>query len=177
MVEPALVNFREVNCDVLGTPTQASVCEMPSYSGDMLSFDSKYRVGGKGGGVAGVKGGVSPKGAKGGGTSAGMASLNRTIPAPISPERTVEAQTLAKTAFDVLGCDGVARVDFLLDQNDKLYFNEINTVPGSLAYYLWEASGVRFDQLVTKLVDGALARHESRRRTQFSMDANLLGAA
>jgi D-alanine-D-alanine ligase len=146
---------------------------MPSYSGDMLSFDSKYRVGGKGGSK-----GLSPKGAtKGGGSSAGMASLNRTIPAPISAERTAEAQTLAKAAFDALGCDGVARVDFLLDQNDKLFFNEINTVPGSLAYYLWEASGVRFDQLVTKLVDGALARHESRRRTQFSMDANLLGAA
>jgi D-alanine-D-alanine ligase len=171
LVEPALVNFREVNCAVLGPPAQASVCEMPSYSGDMLSFDSKYRVGGKGGSK-----GLSPKGAKGGGTSAGMASLNRTIPAPISPERTAEAQAMAVAAFEALGCEGVARVDFLLDQNDKLYFNEINTVPGSLAYYLWEASGLRFDQLVGKLVDSALARHESRRKTQFSMDANLLGA-
>jgi len=171
LVEPALVNFREVNCAVLGPPTQTSVCEMPSYSGDMLSFDSKYRPGGKGGAK-----GLAPKGAKSAIASAGMASLNRTIPAPISPELTAEAQKLAATAFEALGAEGVARVDFLLDENNKLFFNEINTVPGSLAYYLWEASGMRFDQLVTRLVDSALARHEIRRRTQFSMEANLLGA-
>ncbi len=171
MVEPALVNFREVNCAVLGAPSQASVCEMPSYSGDFLSFDSKYRAGGKNGAK-----GFSPKGSKAGMAAAGMASLNRTIPAPISPEKTAEAQRLAIAAFEAVGAEGVARVDFLLTEDNKLYFNEINTVPGSLAYYLWEASGLRFDQLVTRLVEGALARHDGRRRTQYSMEANLLGA-
>jgi D-alanine-D-alanine ligase len=120
--------------------------------------------------------GIAPKGAKSGMARAGMASLNRTIPAPISPEKTAEAQRLAIAAFEAVGAEGVARVDFLLDQNNNLLFNEINTVPGSLAYYLWEASGMRFDQLVTRLVESALTRQESRRRTQFSMEANLLGA-
>jgi D-alanine-D-alanine ligase len=173
LVEQALVDFREVNCAVLGPPSHASVCEMPHYLGALLSFDSKYRVGGKG--ASKGNGALPPKGeaVKG---SAGMASLNRTIPAPISAEMTAEAQRLAIAAFEAIGAEGVARVDFLIDSSDKLYFNEINTVPGSLAYYLWEASGMRFDQLVTKLVDGAIARHETRRKTQFSMDANLLKA-
>ena len=60
LVEPALVRFREVNCSVLGPPARASVCEMPNYKGDLLSFDSKYRVGGKGGGkgAAAARGGA-----------------------------------------------------------------------------------------------------------------------
>jgi D-alanine-D-alanine ligase len=175
LVEPALVSFREVNCSVLGPPTQASVCEMPSYAGELLSFDSKYRAGGSGKGGA-KRGGSKGAGAKGM-AQGGMASLNRTIPAPISPELTAQAQQLAMRGFEAIGAEGVARVDFLLDSASRLYFNEINTVPGSLAYYLWESSGLRFDQLVTRLVESGLERHASRRQTQYSMDANLLGGA
>ena len=84
----------------------------------------------------------------------------------------------AKKLFDMVGARHVSRVDFLLDDNTgQLYFNEMNTMPGSLAYYLWEASGLGFDQLVTKLVEGALKRSESRRGTQFAMDVNLLHPA
>ncbi|MEP7367745.1 MAG: D-alanine--D-alanine ligase, partial [Acidobacteriota bacterium] len=80
--------------------------------------------------------------------------------------------------FQAIGGEGIARIDFLLDDRDgSLYFNEINTMPGSLAYYLWEASGVGFDQLVTRLVEGALRRAEARRATQFAMDVNLLHPA
>jgi D-alanine-D-alanine ligase len=168
LVERALVNFKEVNCSVLGPPPRASVCEMPNYTGDLLSFDSKYRVGGKKG--------MSLKGTKGM-SAAGMASLNRTIPAPISPEQTAQVQKLAVESFEAIGAEGVARIDFLIDaESGAIYFNEINTVPGSLAFYLWEASGVPFDRLVAHLVESAVARHEIRRRTQFSMDANLLTA-
>jgi D-alanine-D-alanine ligase len=168
LVERALVNFKEVNCSVMGPPLRASVCEMPNYTGDLLSFDSKYRVGGKKG--------MSLKGTKGM-SAAGMASLNRTIPAPISPEQTAAVQKLAVDSFEAIGAEGVARIDFLLDaESGGIYFNEINTVPGSLAFYLWEASGVPFDRLVAFLVESAIARHHTRRRTQFTMDANLLTA-
>ena len=182
LVEPALTHFREVNCSVTGPPYEASTCEMPHYKGELLSFESKYSSGGKSGKLAGGKmsaaGGSKGAGAKLGISGAGMASLNRTIPAPITDEQTAEAKRLAVAAFQAIGGEGIARVDFLLDDRDgRLYFNEINTMPGSLAYYLWEASGVGFDQLVTRLVEGGLRRSEARRATQFAMDVNLLHPA
>jgi len=182
LVEPALTDFREVNCSVTGPPYAASVCEMPHYKGELLSFESKYSAGGKSGKLAGGKmssrGFGKAIGSKAGISPEGMASLNRTIPAPITAEQTAETQRLAIAAFESIGGEGIARVDFLLDDRDgRVYFNEINTMPGSLAYYLWEATGVGFDQLVTRLVEGALRRSETRRSTQFAMDVNLLHPA
>jgi D-alanine-D-alanine ligase len=169
LIEPALVNFKEVNTAVMGPPYRASVCEMPTFDGELLSFDAKYRSGTKKG--AGVKRG-------GGGLSkSGMASLNRVIPAPIPDDLARRVQDLAIAAFQAIGAHGTARVDFLLEGDGQtLWLNEINTMPGSLAFYLWEASGVPFDKLVGLLVDSALERHRQRSATQFSMDANLLQA-
>jgi len=84
-------------------------------------------------------------------------------------------QSMAMQAFEVIGAAGVARVDFLYEPDaDALYVNEVNTVPGSLAFYLWEATGVPFDVLVTELVRIATARHQARSATQVVFDANLL---
>lgn len=164
LVERALVNFFEVNCAVLGPPEQVSVCEQPCTSEAVLSFDAKYKRGGKG--------------AKAGGTKAGMASLERLVPAPIAAELTSRIQELAIKAFRVIGAAGVARVDFLFEVDAAhLYLNEINTMPGSLAFYLWETSGVPFDELVTRVVNIALAQHHVRSATQFAFAANLLQKA
>src|SRR5256712_2791418 len=134
LVERALVNFIEINCSVIGPPEQASVCEQPYTNDAVLSFDAKYKQGTKGG--------------QAGGTKAGMASLGRIVPAPISAELTSRIQELSIKAFCAIGATGVARVDFLLEKNGgNLYLNEINTMPGSLAFYLWEASGISFDDL------------------------------
>jgi D-alanine-D-alanine ligase len=161
LVERALVNFIEINCSVIGPPGQASVCEQPYTNEAILSFDAKYKQG--------MKGGVS------GGTKAGMASLGRVVPAPISAELTLRIQELSIKSFCSIGAAGVARIDFLLEMGEEhLYLNEINTMPGSLAFYLWEATGVPFDDLVTRVVNIALDRHQSRRATQFSFEANLL---
>ena len=161
LVEPALTDFFEVNCAVLGPPERASVCEQPHTSEALLSFDAKYKQGGKG--------------AKAGGAKGGMASLGRTIPAPIAPALTARIQELAIKAFQVIGAAGVARIDFLIDRaREQVYFNEINTLPGSLAFYLWEASGIAFDELVTRVVEIALEQHRMRRATQFTFEANLL---
>jgi D-alanine-D-alanine ligase len=104
-----------------------------------------------------------------------MASLGRTIPAPISAELTARVQDLAVQAFHVLGAAGVARIDFLFEgEREALYLNEINTMPGSLAFYLWEASGIPFDELVRKVIRVALDQHRIRSTTEFMFAANLL---
>ena len=170
LVERALVDFKEVNCSVIGPPYRASVCEMPRLEGELLSFDAKYRAGGKG-----FKGGAKMAAGAGGKLSkGGMASLNRQIPAPISDALSAQLQDQAILAFRAIGGAGIARVDFLLDSGGRAYVNEINTMPGSLSFYLWEASGLPFDKLVRLLVDEALERHKSKSQTQYSLDVNLL---
>lgn len=162
LVERALSDFFEVNCSVVGPPDEVSVCEQPTTGATLLSFDEKYRRGAR-----------ASKGA----AAAGMASLGRVVPAPIPDELTRLVQRLAITVFNGIGASGVARVDFLYDRAaSRLYFNEINTIPGSLAFYLWEATGVPFDQLVSRLVDTALRRSRRRQETVFTFEANLLRA-
>jgi D-alanine-D-alanine ligase len=171
LVEKALVDFKEVNCSVIGPPYRASICEMPKLEGELLSFDAKYRSGAPGG-----KGGAKMAAGAGGKVSkGGMASLNRQIPAPISDALTTQIQDNAIAAFCAIGGEGIARVDFLVDADGHTtYVNEINTMPGSLSFYLWEASGLPFDKLVRHLVDEAMARHKSKSQTQYSLDVNLL---
>ena len=114
------------------------------------------------------------KGTKGG-ASKGMASTKRIVPAPLSEAQTEQIQTIAKKVFKVLGSSGVCRIDFLMDAETKrVYVNEINTIPGSLAFYLWEASGVSFSELMDRLVQQARDRERRRSRMTFSYDTNLL---
>jgi D-alanine-D-alanine ligase len=161
LIEPALTDFIEVNCAVMGPPERASVCEQPVTSEAMLSFDAKYKRGGKG--------------AKQPNKPGGMASLDRIIPAPIPAELTQHIQSLAMRAFHAIGAAGTSRIDFLYQpHSEALFLCEINSIPGSLAFYLWEASGIPFDDLVDRLVTIALQRHERRAQTQFSFEVNLL---
>jgi D-alanine-D-alanine ligase len=161
LVEPALTDFIEINCAVMGPPEQASVCEQPVTHEAILSFDAKYKRGGKG-----AKHARHPE---------GMAALERIIPAPIAPELAQRVQNLAVQAFRTIGAAGTARLDFLYQSgHDALYLNEINSIPGSLAFYLWEATGIPFDDLVDKLITIAEQRHIERSRTQFSFEVNLL---
>lgn len=95
------------------------------------------------------------------------------IPAPLSEEQTLQARRLAVAAFKAIDGAGLARVDFLLDrQSGELYLNEINTIPGftSISMYpkLWEASGLPYSKLLSRLVDLALERHADKRRSETS---------
>lgn len=158
----------ELNCSVLGDyeEARASVIEqVGSVSGDeLLSYKDKYQGGGKG-----------AKGIKNGSKDAGMASTARIVPAPITPEQTKLVQDLALKTFRVLGASGVCRIDFMMDAETKtVYVNEINTIPGSLAFYLWKEEGMSFTALMDKLVDLALQRERRRSRMTFSYDTNLL---
>ena len=164
LVEESFEGGIEVNCSVLGNDEpQASVCEQPIAWTEILSYEDKYlRGGGKGKG-------------SGGSSSEGMASLTRRIPAPISPELTAEIQRLAVEAFKAVDCAGLARVDFLVDPvSGRVAVNEINTMPGSLSFYLWEPSGVPFPALVDRLIELALERHRERQQTTYSFDSALL---
>jgi D-alanine-D-alanine ligase len=171
VVERAVVNLTEINCSVLGSPDEAvaSVLEQPvgTSGAQLLSYRDKYMRGGS----KGSKVGSSSKNAGPG----GMASLDRIIPAPLSEARTVEIQELAVRIFRLFECSGVARIDFMIDSsNDALYFNEINTIPGSFSFYLWQPSGIDFTTLVSRLIEIALRRSEVNSRHIRSYEVNLL---
>ncbi len=161
LVEPAVVNLKEINCSVVGDSesAEASVCEEPVQASneDILSFEQKYIGGGKSGG------------------SKGMASLKRKIPADISQEQEQTIRTLAVDAFRYLGCNGVTRIDFMIDTaSDKIYINEINTIPGSLAFYLWEPKGVKYSELLERMIQLALKRHRESQKINYTFDNNIL---
>ena len=104
-----------------------------------------------------------------------MASLSRAIPANISPERREEIRQMAVKAFQCLGCSGVARIDFMIDkETDKVYLNEINTIPGSLSFYLWEPLGLKYTQLLDRLIQLALKRFRENEKLTFSFETNVL---
>lgn len=167
LAERAVQNLREINCAVLGDSEEAraSVCEEPLNATDILTYADKYQSGGK----------TGKTGAKSGGGSKGMQSLARVVPADLSPEMTEKVQQLAIDAFRAIGACGCSRIDFLLDnQTGELYANEINTIPGSLAFYLWEKSGLTFSQLMDEMVRLALKRQRQQSLLHRSFETNLL---
>jgi D-alanine-D-alanine ligase len=170
ITEKVIHPMREINCSVLGDKNhaEASVLEevTKETEGDnMLDFKDKYMGSG------------AKKGTKGTSASKGMASTARKVPAPVDDVTTKLIQQYALDTFRVLQCSGVCRIDFMMDAETKhVYVNEINTIPGSLAYYLWEAGGVSFPELMDRLVNQALDRERRRSRMTFSYDTNLLAA-
>ena len=163
LAEAAQDGIVEINCSVLGRgdDLQVSVCEQPSTTGT-LSYADKYLSGGKGKGAT-----KAP--------ATGMKSAQRVIPAPIAEALTRRIQDAAMAAFRAIGAAGVARVDFLVSPDrDSFLINELNTLPGSLSFYLWEASGMTFQTLLNRLVDMAMARQRERQATTSSIDTWLL---
>jgi D-alanine-D-alanine ligase len=162
LVEPAIEGGKEINCSVLGRPgveLRVSACEQPIASAEFLSFEDKYmREGGKDGQLK----------------TEGMSSADRIIPAPISNEMRASVEGLSRRTFEVLGCTGVARVDLLVDAQDRLFVNEPNTIPGSFAFYLWEPVGLPFADLLDELIDIAMAEHAEKQQTTRTFETNLL---
>lgn len=166
LIEKGVGNLMEINCAVLGygAEAEASMTEMPVKWSDFLSFEEKYLRGAKGG----------AKGAKSA-PSGGMSSLSRQMPAPISDEMTRRVEDMAIRAFRALDCRGVCRIDFLLDKDtNRLYVGEINIIPGSLAFYLWEGKGVSFPKLIDKMVEYALLANAERNENVFSYQSAIL---
>lgn len=161
IVEHMVRKLKEINCSVLGDADdhESSICEEPIKSGDILSYVDKYVAGG---------------GSKSGSKNSGMAVSDKRIPAEIPEEVSERIRHMAGETFRVLGCHGVSRVDVMIEEEDgSIYVNEINTIPGSLSYYLWEYSGVSFEQLMDRLVQLALKRKREADRKTTSLDANI----
>lgn len=180
IVEKAVEDLKEINCSVIGnlSESEVSVCEEPFFTDDILSYTDKYIGNGKskGGTIGGGKNtNIKLSSPKTAGKTSGESFSNKKIPADISKEKTEEIQNLTKEVFKVLGCNGVSRVDFLIDtKTDKVYVNEINTIPGALSYYLWEATGKSFEQELDELIDLAIKRQRDREKLTFSNDQNIL---
>lgn len=163
--EAAPADAIEVNVAVLGTPDdcEASVSEQPLRQDEFLSYADKYERGG------GKKAGGGSKGSK------GMASLSRTIPAPISPDLEAAMQDAACYIWKLIDGFGVARIDFFANPTtEEFWVGEINSPPGSMAFYLWEASGLPYEQLIERLVDIAQQRYEQRQQLFTSIESNIL---
>lgn len=162
LVEPAIMNLREINCAVLGDENEAiaSECEEPMRSDEILDYEDKYMRNSKGGG------------------SKGMASVLRQIPANLTTEQRDTIRTMAVKAFCAMACNGVARIDFMMDtQTNRIYFNEINTIPGSLAFYLWEPVGISYPQLLDRMIALAFKRARTEESLTFTFQTNILSQA
>ena len=172
LIEAAVQNLKEINCSVLGDyeKAEASECEEPVSSDKILTFAEKYIGDGSAKGAKGAKGG-----AKSSGGSKGMATLKRKIPADITEEQRDTIRTLAVKAFKCLGCGGVSRIDFMMDtKTGNIWLNEINTIPGSLSFYLWEPVGVKYPELLDRMISLALKRERESESITYTFDSNVL---
>ena len=154
VVEPYLKQVKEYNISILGDEEkqEASVVEEVMKNDEILSYHDKYEKGSK---------------------SKGMAGLNRIVPAELTDALREQMETMAKNAFVALRLSGVCRIDFLYD-GKQLYINEVNTIPGSLAYYLWEESKVPFRHLIMRLIQIAIRRTRRKDAMITTYDTNIL---
>ncbi len=156
LVEKAVTNIKEVNCSVMGTSSdaKASAIEQPLTSGRFLGFEEKYLSNGK---------------------SKGMKSLGRIIPADIPEDMAERVRQLSLDIFKALDLKGLVRIDYIIDESTgSLYVNEVNTIPGSFAFYLWEPAGVPFASLVDHLVAIAEQQMREKKSSEYAYDSNVL---
>lgn len=157
IVEAEIKDCIEINVSVLGMEgdAKASVPEQPIKADEFLSYADKYE--------------------RGGGKKSGMASASRRIPAPISSSLTQKVQALAKHLFHILDCSGVVRIDFFVDPSEEtLYVTEVNTIPGSMSFYLWEATGMKYKQMIDELVKVAQTKFAQKQNLIKSFESNIL---
>ena len=163
IVEYMVKDLQEINCSVIGDCNEyrMSVLEQPLTSQDILTYTDKYMGG--------------TKGAK------GLAASQKKFPADLPDAETKRIQFLAGETFRALSCHGVSRVDVMIEGKSerdasgcrKIFVNEINTIPGSLSFYLWEGSGLKFDEEMEHLVQLALKRKREQGMKTVSYDQNI----
>ena len=167
VVEKAIENLIEVNCSVLGNYMHQDVSALEEVMSEhnLLTYQDKYIGGSKGK----LKGGFKNIGSK------GMASASRVIPARISDELEKEIKEISKKAFSALNLSGLCRIDYLIDKKkNKVYINEPNTIPGSLAFYLWEPIGKNYEQLLDDMINIAIKEYKNKLKKTYSFDTNIL---
>ncbi len=166
LVEEMVQNLKEVNISVLGNYQNQKLSEIEEVisSEKFLTYEEKYIGGGKKGKI--------PSSGK---VSKGMLSASRKIPADISKNMKAEVGEIATAAFKALGSSGVCRIDFLIDEKaKKVYINEINSIPGSLAFYLWEPLDIKYTDLLDDMINIAVKDYKKRQSKTHSFDSNIL---
>lgn len=155
IIEEAVENPREINCAVMGYDAEVitSLCEEPLGWKEILSFEDKY--------------------VKSNSKSAKSAGDRRVIPADIDDELRLEIEELAKQAFTSIDASGVSRIDFLVSEDKKVYVNEINTLPGSISFYLWEKKDYPIKKLIDRLIEIAEITNKEKTKNMYSYDADL----
>ena len=156
VVEKAVLNLIEVNSSVLGNYETQEVSSLEEVMGldEILSFQDKYLSSSK---------------------SKGMAATSRVIPARIDEVLTKDIQNTSKEVFKLLNLGGVVRIDFLIDGKTKKYYvNEPNTIPGSLAFYLWKYDGLEYKDLLNKIIDLSMKEYKNKKKKIKSFTSNIL---
>ena len=169
LVEEVVENLKEVNNAVMGNYEHQKDSEIEEVlSGNkFLTYADKYIGDGKGK----LKGAKVPMK----GTSKGMASANRKLPAELPDKVRKEVEEVAVEAFKTLGSSGNSRIDFLVDEKkNKVYINEINSIPGSLAFYLWEAKGIDFSTVLDEMINIGVKDYKKRVSKTHSFETNIL---
>ena len=161
VVEKCVDNLVEVNSSVLGNYEYQKVSVLEEVMGEdeILSFADKYLGSAK----------------KTGSSSKGMESTSRIVPARISEELTKEIQETSKKVFRALNLSGVCRIDYLIDsKTNKFYVNEPNTIPGSLAFYLWKETNLNYPELLDEMIKIAIKDYKNKARKTKIFDSNIL---
>ena len=155
IIEKSVENPREINCAVMGhdNNVESSLCEEPLGWEEILTFEDKY-----------VKSNIK---------GAGKGGSRRIIPADIKDNIREKIEDIAKKSFIIIDGRGNARIDFLIDENNNIYINEINTLPGSIAFYLWEDKGYSFKKLIDEMINIAIEVHKDKNENMYSYDADL----
>jgi len=155
IVEKAVPNLKDLTCCLIGNDELITSLIMESiYEKDFVSYDDKYIEGG---------------------TQLGKSDKKIVIPALLDKNTTKEIQDMSKRIYKLVGCSGIARVDFLYDDKAKKYYaNEINTLPGILYKHLWQKSGIELGELLEKLIDYAIRRFEEKKKYSHTFESNVL---
>ena len=167
IVEKLVEDLMEVNISVLGNYEKQSVSAIEQVipTKDFLTYEDKYI------GSSKVKGKLGAKFK----TSKGMVSASRILPAVLDKKLKEEIEDIATKAFKALGSSGVVRIDFLVDtKNNKPYINEINNIPGSLSYYLWEPIGKEYTELLDDMINIGIRDYKRRISKTHSFNTNIL---
>ena len=167
IVEEVVNNLCEVNIAVMGNYEVQKVSEIEEVlsNSKFLTYADKYIGGSK----TKSKLGNKYTGSK------GMASASRKIPAELSKKMKDEVENIAKSAFKALSSSGNARIDFLIDSKEnKVYINEINSIPGSLAFYLWDAKDIDFTTLLDDMINIGIKDYKKRMSKTHTFETNIL---
>ena len=156
IVETCVANLMDVTCAVIGTHEPiASQLQESVFADDVFSYENKYL--------------------DEGGAQLGAAHNSIVIPARLDDATTKEIQSTAVRVYKLIGCSGIARVDFLYDKKTQRYFvNEVNTLPGTLYHHLWKKSGIELPELLTKLIGYAEEAYKEKEKVTHVFASDIL---